>query len=56
MFNFTLYKKAEYTSLGVIGGWYTIDGQPFTEIRQFDYDVAKNLFSEWLDEYISNKK
>ena len=55
-FNFTLYEKAEYTSFGVIGGWYTIDGQPFTEIRQFDYDVANNLFSEWLDEYISNKK
>lgn len=54
-FNFTLYEEAEYTSLGIIGGWYTIDGQPFTQVRQFDYDVANNLFSEWLDEYISNK-
>ena len=54
-FNFTLYEEAEYTSLGIIGGWYTIDGQPFTQIRQFDHDVARNLFSEWLAEYISNK-
>lgn len=54
-FNFTLYKEAANTSLGIIGGWYTIDGQPFTQIRQFDHDVARNLFSEWLDEYISNK-
>lgn len=54
-FNYVLYEEAGLARFGLIGGWYTIDGQPFTQINQFNYDDANNLFSEWLAEYISNK-
>lgn len=54
-FNLKMFEEPVTNALGVIGGWLSIGGVEVNNTRNFEYDEAKKLFKECLQEYINSK-
>jgi hypothetical protein len=54
-FNLKMFKEPITNNIGVIGGWLSIGGVAPVYSNNLEYNEAKELFEDWLVEYILSK-